>query len=423
MRIIAIAFKDLLRSARSLFLVGMTLVAPLLITGLLYFAFGSLASGEVSLTTIHVGVVNADVLPADAPIAAPLGDAVRAVFFDDSVNAWIDASDYADEAAARAALNTQAIGVAVLIPPTFTAAYLAGETPAPITILQDPTLSIGPMVVRDIVTAVLDGVTGGGVTFKVIAERMAVNGLALEVAGIPALFERYALWYADFQRALFHSPETAALMVVSPTTGGAASNNLQALMGLVMAGQLVFFSFFTGANAMMSILHEDEEGTLARLFTTPIRRTHILAGKFLAVALTVLIQGVSLLLAGRLIFGIQWGEPGALALALVGQMFAAVGLGVMLVSFIRASRQAGPIFGGGLTVLGMLGGLFTTNIPMPAAFTAIANFTPQGWVLKAWRLSLAGQPPSELLGPFLVLTTMGVVMFVIGAVVFRKRFA
>ena len=423
MRIIDIAFKDLVRSARSLFLVGMTLVAPLLITFLMYFAFGSLQSGDVSMTAIKVGVVNADTLPADAPLKAPLGDSVRGVFFDDSVKAWIAASDYADESAARAALNTQAIGVAVIIPPTFTAGYLAGQSQTPILILQDPTLTIGPTVVRDIVTSLLDGVTGGGVAFKVITERMTANGQTLDPASLPALFERYANWYADFQRALFHSPDKAAFVVTSPTAGNDTSTSLQTLMGLVMAGQMVFFSFFTGANSMMSILQESEEGTLARLFTTPAGRTTILAGKFLAVALTVLIQGVILLLAGRLIFGIRWGEPGTLAFALLGQMFAAVGLGVLLVSFIQTSKQAGPIFGGGLTVLGMLSGLFTTNIAMPESFNALGNFTPQGWVLKAWRLSLAGQPPSELLVPFIVLVVMGVVMFAIGAVMFRKRFA
>ena len=40
MKILDIAFKDLTRSFRSAFAVGMMFVAPLLITGLIYFAFG-----------------------------------------------------------------------------------------------------------------------------------------------------------------------------------------------------------------------------------------------------------------------------------------------------------------------------------------------------------------------------------------------
>jgi ABC-type transport system involved in multi-copper enzyme maturation permease subunit len=54
---------------------------------------------------------------------------------------------------------------------------------------------------------------------------------------------------------------------------------------------MIFFSFFTASYAMQTILQEDEEGTLARLFTTPTPRSSILAGKFLAVFFTVIIQG------------------------------------------------------------------------------------------------------------------------------------
>jgi ABC-2 type transport system permease protein len=422
MKIIDIAFKDLIRSTRSLFLIGMAIVAPLLLTALIYFAFGSISSGTMSMASIKVGVVNADVLPADAPLEAPLGDSIHSMFFDDSVKSWLTASDYADETAARAAVDAQEIGVAVIIPATFTEDYLVGTTDTAITILQDPTLTIGPTVVRDMVTSLLDGVAGGGIAYKVINERMISNGKTLEPATIPTFFERYANWYADFQRALFHAPEKAALMVKAPAVNGDMTDSVRTMMGLVMSGQLIFFSFYTGAYAMMSILQESEEGTLERMFTTPTDRTTILAGKFLAVFITVIIQGAVLLIAGHYLFKINWGEPGSLTLSLLGQMFASVGLAVLLVSFIKTTKQAGPIFGGGLTMLGMLSGLFTANMKIDI-FNTMGNFTPQGWVLKAWKLSIAGQPVSELIVPFIVMFAMGVVMFAIGARMFGKRFA
>lgn len=422
MKILDIAFKDLVRSTRSLFLIGMGFAAPLLLTGLIYFSFGSIAGGEPSLASIKVGVVNMDMLPSDAPLEAPLGDNIRSMFFDESVQSWIHASDYPDEAAAREAVNAQEIGVAVIIPATFTEDYLAGDKDTVVTVLQDPTLTVGPTVVRDMVTSLLDGVAGGGVAFKVVNERMEASGQTLDPAIIPAFFEKYAKWYADFQRALFHSPDKAALVTKSPVDKGGLDNSVQSMMGTVMSGQLIFFSFFTGAYAMMSILQESEEGTLARIFTTPTNRTTILAGKFLAVLLTVTIQGAVLLTAGHYLFNINWGETGSFLLSFMGQMFASVGLAVLLVSFVQNSKQAGFVFGGALTALGMISGLFTTNIKI-AAFDTMGNFTPQGWVLKAWKLSLAGQPASELIVPFLVLVAMGVVTFAIGATLFRRRFA
>ena len=426
MKILDIALNDLARSFRSAFAVGMMIVAPLMLTGLIYFAFGNMTSGDVSMTAIQVGVVNADQLPAGVVLTAPIGDNIRSMFFDESVQSWIVARDYPDEAAARAALDKQEIGVAVIVPRNFTERYLSGEKDAQVLIVSDPTLSIGPAVVQDMVTMMVDGVAGGGIAIETIMARLKANAVQPDPAQIPSWIERYSNWYKDFQRDLFHHPDKAALLLVAPAGGqNETSNPLTQMIGLTMTGQMIFFAFFTGGNAMLSILREDEEGTLARLFTTPTDRTHILAGKFLAVFFTVFVQGVVLMVAGRLAFGIQWGQPLSVVLAFTAQVVAAAGLGVLLIAFIKTAKQGGPVLGGGLSILGMLGGLFTAHIPggMPAAFNAIGNFIPQGWVLKIWRMALDGNPSGDLLLPFVVTMVMGVVMFAIGAAMFRRRYA
>lgn len=378
------------------------------------------------MTAIKVGVVNADQLPADTVLEAPIGEDIRSMFFDDSVKSWIEASDYADEASVRAAVDKQEIGVAVIIPQDFSASYLSGEKDVQVLIVSDPTLSIGPAVVEDMVTMMVDGVAGGGIAIQTIMERLQANGLEPDQAQIPSWIERYTNWYADFQRNLFHNPDKAALVLVAPSAGETSTADpLAQMMGLTMAGQMIFFAFFTGGNSMMSILQEHEEGTLARLFTTPTDRTKILMGKFVAVFITVLLQGIVLMIAGRLAFGVQWGKPASIALALTAQVFAAVGLGVLLISFVKSTKQGGPVLGGGLTLLGMLGGLFTANIPggMPKAFDAIGNFIPQGWVLKGWRMALDGSAAGDLLVPFIVTVVMGIIMFALGAMMFKRRYA
>jgi linearmycin/streptolysin S transport system permease protein len=426
MKILDIALKDLTRSFRSAFAIGMMVIAPLMLTGLIYFAFGGGSSDSTSMPAIKVGVVNLDALPAGSPLQAPLGDNIRSMFFDDSVKSWITASDYADEASARAALDKQEIGVAVIVPQNFTERYLSNDKDVQVLIINDPTLSIGPAVVQNMVTMMVDGVSAGGIALETIVERMEANGLKPDSAQYPSWIQRFGNWYADFQRNLFHHPDQAAYVIVAPSAGDTeTANPIQKVMGLTMAGQMIFFAFFTGAYSMMSILREDEEGTLARLFTTPTDRTSILTGKFVAVFLTVILQGLVLMIAGHYAFGINWGGFGGIALALTGQVVAATGLGVLLIAFVKDSRQGGPVLGGGLTALGMLGGLFTANIPnaMPATLNVIANFTPQGWVLKSWKMVMDGQPASDLLIPFVVMVAMGVVMFAIGSVMFRRRFA
>jgi ABC-2 type transport system permease protein len=416
MKVIALALKDLVRSSRNLFLIGMAVAAPLLINALILFSFGSIGKQEATLAPVSVGVVNADALPAGLPLEASLGSSIRTMLHDQGVSDWLLARDYADEDAARAALDAQEIDIAVLVPAGFTERYFAGESPDPVTILQDPTLTIGPTLVRDMVGSLLDGVTGGGVAYATLQGH--VPGSAL-----PGLMERYATWFAGFQRALYGDSDSAVLRVVPPGGEQAQSGTTYAaLMALVMLGQIIFFAFYTGTYAMMSLLQETEEGTLARLFTTPTRRGTILAGKFIAVTMIVILQGLVLLTAGRIAFQIHWGRPDAVALALLGQVVAAVGLGVLLISVTKTTRQGGMIFGGVLTALGMLSGLFTTNVPMPAGFRALAQFTPQGRVLAVWRMTIEGRPVGDLLVPVLVLAAMGAVMFAAGAVLFRRRY-
>ena len=425
MKILDVAFKDLKLSFRSVFAIGMMVLAPLLLTGLIYFAFGGMSGGDVSAISISVGIVNADQLPADSILETAIGDNIRSMFFDESVASWITAFDYTDEASAREAVDKQEIGVAVIIPQNFSERYLNGDKDMQVLIVSDPTLSIGPAVVQDMVTMMIDGLAGGGIAIDTILERLEVNRIQPEPAQISSWAERYSNWYKDFQRNLFHAPDKAVLVLVAPSAGETdVVDPIQKSMSLVMAGQMIFFAFFSGAYSMMSILQESEDGTLARLFTTPTERTSILMGKFLAVFITVVLQGLVLMIAGHYAFDINWGQPIGVALALTGQVFAATGLGVFLISFVKNTRQGGPVLGGGLTALGMLGGLFTANIPnMPASFNALANFTPQGWVIKIWKLVMDGIALGDLLLPFAVLMSMGILLFAVGALMFRRRFA
>jgi hypothetical protein len=80
--------------------------------------------------------------------------------------------------------------------------------------------------------------------------------------------------------------------------------------------------------------------------------------------------------------------------------------------------------GGALTLTGMLGGLFTNGIPnLPAAFDKAKLSMPQGWAMTAWERALSGANPADVLVPVLVMLSMGIVFFTVGALMFRRRFA
>jgi ABC-2 type transport system permease protein len=231
-------------------------------------------------------------------------------------------------------------------------------------------------------------------------------------------------WAArQYAAYLESSSHIESLQIHSPGGEAAPAGSASSMMGPIMAGMLVFFVFFMGANGAQSIIREHEEGTLARLFTTPTSVSLILAGKFAGVFITLVIQTLVLLAASALLFGISWGQPLAVALATVGLIVAAAGFGLMLMSFIKNSRQTGPVLGGVLTLTGMLGGLFSTGMPnLPDAMNKVALSMPQGWAMQAWKQSLAGSTAGTVALPTFVLLVLGAIFFIAGLTLFRRRF-
>ena len=423
MKIIDIALKDLAQSFRSTFALGMMFAVPLLITGLIYFAFGGLSAGvgRFNLPTLRVAVVNLDQPHQDL---LQLGKTIPDFLRDPAMPGWLQVSEITDEAHARAALNAREIDVALIVPANLSDAALSPTERATITILHDPTLTIGPAFVQDVMGVFLDGVTSGKIALQVVSDQMAATGKKLEPTAQAAMFQDYSAWYAEMQRNLRHS--TNPLLAVQAPAASANQvkrDPIADMMGRLMAGMMIMFVFFTGANTAQTILREDEEGTLARLFTTPTSRTTVLAGKFASVFVTITVQVIVLMVVSALLFKIDWGQPATVFLVAIGLLVAAAGFGVMLVSFIKTTRQAGPVVGGVLSTTGMLGGLFTTAVAMPAAFDTLTLAMPQGWALRGWKLALDGAGAGDVVSPVLVMLAMGIVFFAIGVFNFRKRFA
>ena len=203
-------------------------------------------------------------------------------------------------------------------------------------------------------------------------------------------------------------------------------NRMLAIIGPIMAGMMIFYAFYTGMTTAETILREDEEGTLPRLFTTPTSRTAILVGKFVAVGMTVFVQVFVLIIASSLIFKIQWGNPAYVALIALGTVLAASAFGIFANSLIKSTKQGGLIYGGVLTVTGMLGmiKIFTLSVPGSSeSLQTVSLLVPQGWSVQGFLLSSSMAPASDILVTFAVLLLWTIVFFSIGAWRFQRRFA
>jgi ABC-2 type transport system permease protein len=423
MKILDIALKDLLRSFRSYFAVGMMFGAPLLITGLIFMAFGGLSAGtgKFNLPPLSVAIVNQD-HPATGSMN--LGQSLVSYLRDERMPAWLKVNELSDEASARNTLARQAIGVAIILPTDFSATAL-GPQGATIVLLQDPALTTGPSILKDILQIYADGISGAKIAISTAGELYKAKGLTLDPAAMQPISQDYSTWFTALQQSLHHGADPLLDVQIPRAGSGNSSNDTMArLIAQVMAGMMIFFVFFGAAYTAQSILKEDEEGTLARLFSTPTPRAQILAGKFVSVFVTVGVQSVVLVAVSSIVFGIHWGAPLPLMLICMAMVTVATGFGLLLISLIKTVRQSGPVLGGVLSVTGMLGGLFSAAVPnMPAAFNAASLLMPQGWAMRGLKQIIDGASVPDVLLPAGLMLAMGVVFFTLGALRFQKRFA
>ncbi|HEX2914470.1 MAG TPA: ABC transporter permease [Chloroflexia bacterium] len=412
MKILDIALKDMLESFRSIFAVMMMFVMPLLITALFYFAFGGFTTNP-DLAVTKVQLVNLD-KPGAQSGGVNAGQSLVNFLKDARLAQIIQVTEVSSPASARAAVENRQAALALILPADFSSALMSGKSDTGIIIYKDPTLTLGPNIVKGLVSQFVDTFNGSRIAANLLAQGFMQQGIEPDAVTIQNAAGQFASWSAG-------QWQTQSLEVQAPS--GSTGQQIS-MVGLVMSGMMLFFVFFTGFFGAETIVKEDEEGTLARLFTTPTPRSTILAGKFLAVFFMLAVQLIVLLVVSGLVFGINWGQPLTIILMLLGTVVSAAGFGILVMSFIRNTRQSGPVVGGVMTITGMLGGLFTVGVQnLPAFYDYITLATPQGWAIKGWRTALSGEGPGAVLLPLLVLLATGALLFALGVRLFRKRFA
>ncbi len=412
MKILTIAVKDLTRSFRSAFSIVFMFVIPLLVTGMFYLMFGNMSEDdEAAIPATKVVVVNLD---KGSSQLGNMGEQFINSIQADQLASIMDVSVEQEVAKALEKLDAQEAGVILVIPEDFTADFSDQNEIANVDFLQDPTLTVGPQIVSSVVNQILDAFAG--IRIEVAEILKLVEAGKISPDQISPLVDQYVALSME------KGDENQLIETRTPQMKPETSF-LVNLVGPIMGGMMIFYAFFTGVNTANSILHEDEDGTLPRLFTTPTSQREILAGKFLSVGLTVIVQVLVLLISASLLFGIYWGSFAVVAFIVLGLICAATSFGILVCSFLKNTKQGGIIFGGLLTVTGMLGmiNVFTGNTANKALSTA-SLFVPQGWACQALLASMNGAGIEKTYPYVLVLIAMSVVFFVVGVWRFQKRY-
>jgi len=172
---------------------------------------------------------------------------------------------------------------------------------------------------------------------------------------------------------------------------------------LLVPAFTVMFSFFLVLTVGWVFVAERRQGTLKRLRTAPISRAEILLGKLLPCFVISLGQGIVLLIAGRLLFGMRWGpdhwplstQAGWLLLVVFSTSVAAMGLAFLVASLARTEVQVALFGAVPVLVLALIGGCVLPREMMPEQTQKLTLLTPQGWALDAYRELLAGPASYE----------------------------
>ncbi|MGO1739289.1 MAG: ABC transporter permease [Actinomycetaceae bacterium] len=357
---------DLRQRLRDRSVIIFAIVVPLALMTVLNLVIGDTQEGDLDPVTVAA--------------SAPEGDETAGTLLE--VLSSVDGFDVTVEemgaAEARAAVEDGAAGLGLLVPDGFGEGLQGGE-PADVTVVEGDGAGIEGEVVVSILQATLARMNAGGVA----AAAGGGTGIAPDELSMIA------------QQVAQGDP------TVSLTAGETADEQLDA-SGTLVAGQAGLFLLFTVGFGVLGLVTEREQGTLARLRSMPMPTWHISAAK----ALTSFILGVVatsvLLLAGSLLFGVDFGDPLAIAVLVLAVTAAGTSIMLLIARVTRSSEQANIAQSIIALVLGMAGGAF---FPLAASglLGQLLDLNPIGAFTRGLGITSGGGGIADVWLPVLVM--------------------
>jgi len=187
-------------------------------------------------------------------------------------------------------------------------------------------------------------------------------------------------------------------------------------------GIMVMFTILImGTSGAVFLVIERRQGLLRRLAYAPISRLGVVLGKWLGKLVLGMVQIGFAMIAGSLIFGMDWGADLPMVLILMlayGAMIA--GLGLLLGSLARTEGQAAAIGVVAANLLGALGGCWWPIEVTPPFMQKLALFLPTGWAMDALhKLVNFGSGPAVVLPHVLGMSLLAIGLLFLTAKLFR----
>ena len=362
------------------------LALPLALTFITGAIFGG-GGGGGEIRTIPVSVTDYD----NSEISAFIGESLET----ESINVT-----NLTEAEAREKVESRDISAAVIIPEGF-GESLKRQAPKDIKIIKAD-LSESPGLAEQQANAVMYRLSAGAAAATILDKEASMDW-------IETFMEAGEKW--DPPPVIVNIERVTREQEEFPTGANHSS-----------PGFVVMFGMMTVITAgAATLLEERENKTLARLMSAPLSKFHIISGKMLGLMITGILQMTIMIMAGRILFNVEWGRNlPALFLIIIALSFASTGFGLMLSSLSKSKGQAEAVGVLSVIVMSMLGGSWWPVEILPSTMQTVAKLVPAGWAMEGFvAVIMRGAGVSEVLLPFGVMMGFGILFVTIGISFFK----
>ena len=222
---------------------------------------------------------------------------------------------------------------------------------------------------------------------------------------------------AENREAYRRLSERPQLVTVAISTAGRGrpvpAGTRQSVPGIMTMTVLMMTLIYGG----VFLTHEKQTGMLRRQAGLPITRRDILLGKLVGRMMVAGLQIALLVPAGKLIFGISWGNSLAgLLLVLLSFSIAVAGLSTLLGAVLSTPEQASGLGWILSMVLAGLGGCWWPAEVMPEWMQTLGHLFPTAWAMDAFHSLISfGHGVDAVALPAAVLIGFGGLFSLLGA--------
>ena len=190
----------------------------------------------------------------------------------------------------------------------------------------------------------------------------------------------------------------------------------------------LFAIFFIVISFSGNLIKERQDGSFARLMTTPCSYFTYLTSKLTVYLVVCLLQFFLIVAMGIWLFPVIGlpefsitGHLGYCLIVVVCAALAAIGFGMIVSTFATTHQQAATFGAVSVVILSAIGGIWVPTFLMPKFLNALSKISPLNWGIEAfYDILLRGKGPRDFMPECTLLLAFAVICFTI-AVLSKKK--